>query len=330
MECTTRGRLTAALVMLVAFVAGCTAQQVNPPAAEPTRSDVRVAPTTVIHFVPEWMGLVPDQPKGWEELNRRMTSEFQQFNLRPVDDTEYRYGCNGCAPSTADLTAYAPGAFDPTEARKGLPVRVNSDGDGFLTETPERHASTLTWQYAQNAWASVRAMTSATVALDRMVELARALRQTERTPLRLPLAMANLPVDMPLTDIDVDTHRDEPSRVDYGTTIDFASCSSTATGGRRDCPTVTESLSVRILPGEYRAPSGGVPHDVVPVKIGGRDGYYDDTIHRVSVPLATGMLVLFDVGDRDQQAVQDLLAGVTWAPDPGDDATWSAVSDWTT
>jgi hypothetical protein len=122
-------------------------------------------------------------------------ARFQQFDLRPTDETETRFTCNGCAPWTVDLTAYAPGKFDPTEARKGKPVTVI--GDGFLVEDQAKHSATLTWQYAENAWATVRGMTSATIELDRMVELAHALQPAERTPIRLPLSLPNLPDEIP-------------------------------------------------------------------------------------------------------------------------------------
>jgi hypothetical protein len=321
------GHPTVAAIM-VAVAVGCAAQQPNPPVQDPTPSAVPVAPAAAVQFDPQRLGLVPDQPQGWEELDRWITSDFQQFGLRPVDDTEYRYGCNGCAPWTATLTAYAPYELDLTQARTGRPVSVNADGDGFLVEDPAKHAATLTWPYAENAWATVRGTTSATIEVDRMVELARALQPAERTPIRLPLSMANLPDDMPLAQIDVDTHRDEPSKLDYGTRIDFAGCGLTDTGATRDCRFATDSLSVRIAPRDYREPSGGVEHNLVPMRVGGRDGLYDETIHRVSVQLQPGMLAEFDVGYRDQQAVQDIVANVAWASDPGNEASWPAVSDW--
>jgi hypothetical protein len=315
--------------IIVAVAVGCSAQQPNLPVPEPTSSAAPVTQATAIQFDPRWMGLVPNQPQAWEEFNRTITGEFQQFGLRPVNDTEYRHGCNGCAPWAVNLTAYAPGRFDPTEARTGKPVAVNRDGDGFVVVDPAKHAATLAWQYADNAWATVRGMTTATTELDRMVELAHALRPAERTPIRLPLSLANLPDDMPLAQIDVDTHRDAPDKLDYGTTIDFSGCGLSDIGATRACRTATESLSVRIAPRDYREPTGGMPHHVVPVTVGGRDGLYDDTIHRASVQLQPGMLAEFEVGYRDQQAVQDILTSVAWAPDPGTEASWPAVSDWT-
>ena len=327
-----RRRLAATVAILGAIVpvaVACTAQQPNSETAEPTSSAVPVAPTTVSQFDARWMGLVPDKPQGWEEFNRSITGEFQQFNLRPTDETEFMYGCNGCAPWTVNLTAYAPGKFDPTEARTGQPVTVNSDGDGFVVEDPARHAATLAWQYADNAWATVRGMTTATIELDRMVELAHALQPAERTPIRLPMALANLPADMPLAEINVDTHRDEPGKLDYGTMVDFAGCGLTDIGASRDCRTATERLSVHITPRDYRTPSGGVEHNVIPVKVGGRDGRYDETINRASLQLQPGMLAEFELGYRDQAAIEGILTSVVWAPDPGNEATWPTVSDWT-
>ena len=107
---------------LVIVAAGCSSQHAaepSPQASAPSVTSSSAAPssTTVSQFDAQWMGLTPNQPQGWKELNRLITGEFQQFSLRQADDTERRLNCNGCAPWTVDLTAYAPGRFDPTEAR---------------------------------------------------------------------------------------------------------------------------------------------------------------------------------------------------------------------
>jgi hypothetical protein len=317
--------LVSAAVVVVA--AGCSAQQAAEPSPQASSSSVTTpsaAPTpssTVSQFDARWMGLTPNQPQGWEELNRRITGEFQQFNLRPTDETESMHGCNGCAPWTVALTACAPGKFDPTEARTGQPVTVNADGDGFLVEDPAKHAATVTWQYTENAWATVRGMTSATNQLDRMVELARALQPTERTPIRLPMSLANVPANVPLAEINIDKSK-------YGTRLEFAPCGRTVVSGTPPCMAEGDQMGVQIWPDDYRTPSGGVEHNVVPVTVGGKNGLYDETIHRASVQLQPGMLAEFELGDRDQAAIEGILANVAWAPDPGNDATWPAVSDW--
>ncbi len=88
------------------------------------RDEPTPVPTVSSLFDPQWMGVTPAQPNGWQELNRTITADFQQFDFRPVDETEYRRRCNGCAPWTATLTAYAPGKFDPTDARGWQPASV--------------------------------------------------------------------------------------------------------------------------------------------------------------------------------------------------------------
>jgi hypothetical protein len=323
-------------VAVVAAAVGCGSHSETPEPSPQASSSVTSpsaaqTPTIASQFDARWMGVTPNQPQGWEELNRSITGEVQQFDFRPVNDTEMPRRCNGCAPWTATLTAYAPGKFDPTDARTGQPVTVNGEDDGFfrpLDETDQNKDAMLAWQYADNAWATAVGMTSATSGLDRLLELARALQPAERTPIRLPLSLANLPGGMPLAEIDVDTHRDAPGKLDFGTRIDFAGCGLTDIGATRDCRTATPGLSVRIVPGDYREPSGGVEHDEVPVKVGGRDGLYDQTIHMALVQLQPGIHVEFELGDFDQPAVQDAFAGVEWAPDPGNEATWRPVSDW--
>jgi hypothetical protein len=283
------------------------------------------------------MGLVPDQPQGWKELNRQITGEFQQFSLRPADETERRFNCNGCAPWTVDLTAYAPGKFDPADARTGQPVAVIGDGEGFLVEDPAEHTATLTWQYADNAWATVKGLTSATTQLDRMVELANALKPAERTPIRLPMSMPDVPANMPLAEINVD------GTGDYGTMITFAPCGPSATGGVGSCerhPHV-ETMSVHIWPSDsYQAHFE--EEEAVPMKIGGKDGFFDDALKaagdHAAVQVAPDMLVVFDSGVGDvyrtgdppqpPTSLKDILATLEWAPDPADETTWRPVSDW--
>ena len=199
-----------------------------------------------------------------------------------------------------DLTAYAPGKFDPTEARKGQPVTVNADGDGFLLEDQAKHAATLTWQYAENAWATVRALTSATIELDRMVELAHALKPAERTPIRLPLSMVNVPVNMPLAEIDIDQAAPlQDDDLDYGTRLEFARCGMPEDGGVGDCRLDTEKLSVHIWPddgyqGHFQEQAA------VPTKIGGKDGLFDDDLNgagdHAAVQVQPGMRVALDGG----------------------------------
>jgi hypothetical protein len=322
---------TSLLVGAVILAVACSAQQSADPSPQASSvTSPSAAPTspTVSQFDGRWMGLTPNQPHGWEELNRRITSEFQQFNLRPADDTESMYGCNGCASWTVALTAYAPGKFDPTDARTGQPVGVNADGDGFLREDPAKHEATLSWPYADDAWATVRAMTTETVELDRMVELAHALKPAERIPIRLPLRLANVPI--PLAEISVD-------KSEYGTRLEFAPCGMTVVSGTEECMTEGDRMGVQIWP-EDRPGSHIQVDDAVPMTIGGRDGLYNDGANRsgeqAAAQIAPGMLVVFEIGRAGPAeattSLKDILAGVSWAPDPANEATWPAVSDWTT
>jgi len=325
--------LVSAAVLVAA--AGCGTQQPADPQASSRTTSTSAVPapsSTVSRFDARWIGLVPNQPRGWQELNRRITADFQQFSLRPTDETEYRYGCNGCAPWTVELTAYAPGAFDPTRARTGRPVTVHADGDGFLVEDQAKHAATLTWQYADDAWATVRGMTTATTELDRVVELAQALRPTQRTPIRLPLRIVNVPANMPLAELNIDTSPLEDDGLDYGTTLDFAPCGMAENGGVGDCRLGTDELSVHIWPDDYRTPTGGLPHTTVPLNVGGRDGRYDELVHVAAVQIQPGVHVEFQLTGPsypDQRSgLERVLAGVSWAREPGNEATWPAVSDW--
>jgi hypothetical protein len=328
---------------LAVVAAGCSSQHAaepSPQASPPSVTSTSAAPapsTTVSQFDARWMGLVPNQPQGWKELNRQITGEFQQFSLRPADETERRFNCNGCAPWTVDLTAYAPGKFDPAEARAGQPVAVNGDGDGFLTEDPAKHTAALTWQYGDDAWATVKGLTAATTQLDRMVELAHALRPAERTPIRLPMSMPGLPANMPLAEINID------GTGVYGTIITFAPCGPSVMGGAGQCERGpdTETLGVHIWPSDnYQAHFQD--EAAVPMKIGGKDGFFNDALtaagDHAAVQVQPGMLVVFDCGidapyitgtpPQAPTSPKGILASLEWAPDPAKEATWPAVADW--
>jgi hypothetical protein len=331
----------AILGVVVTLAAGCSPPQAAEPQASSSVTSSPAAPapspTTVSQFDARWMGLVTDQPQGWKELNRQITGEFQQFSLRPADDTERRLNCNGCAPWTVDLTAYAPGKFDRTEARTGQPVSVNGEGDGFLTEDPAKRTATLTWSYADGAWATVKGLTPATTQLDRMVELAHAFKPTERTQIRLPMSMPDVPANMPLAEINVD------GTGDYGTIIEFAPCGPRATGAVGSCERVpnVETMSVHIWPSD-RLDWHFQEEGTVPLKIGGKDGLLDDALNgagdHAAVQVQPGMLAVFDCGVGDVYRVGDppqpptrlksILATLEWAPDPANEASWARVSDW--
>jgi hypothetical protein len=331
------GIVSSALVVLAAGCSSHDAAEPLPPSVTSSSAAQAPSPTTVTQFDPQWMGLTPNQPEGWKELNRLITGEFQQFSLRPADETGPRFNCNGCAPWTVDLTAYTPGKFDPTEARTGQPVNVNGEGDGFLTEDPEKHTATLTWSYADNAWATVKGLTPATTQPDRMVELAHAFKPAERTPIRLPMSMPDVPASMPLAEINVD------GTGDYGTILEFAPCGPSAITGVSSCegPPNVETMGVHIWPSD-RLDWHFQQEGSVPLKIGGKDGFFDDALEgagdHAGVQVQPGMVVVFDSGVGDvyrkgdppqpPTRLKSILATLEWAPDPAKEASWARVSDW--
>ncbi|MBB5164622.1 hypothetical protein [Mycobacterium sp. AZCC_0083] len=80
----------------------------------------------------------------------------------------------------------------------------------------------------------------------------------------------------------------------------------------------------------------------VPLKIGGKDGLFDDALNgagdHAAVQVQPRMLVVFDSGVGDVYRVGDppqppthlksILATLEWAPDPANEARWARVSDW--
>jgi hypothetical protein len=271
-----------------------------------------------------WTGFDKSQPWNWKDVDRQITRDYQQFGFRPVGETELPRGCNGCGdePATARVTIYAPGTFDPTESRKGQPASVNGSVAFFRAAQGSVDAM-LSWQYAQDAWATARGTTTTTSNLDRLLQLARALRPGDRTPVRVPLSVTNLPADMPLAEANYEMGP-------YGTTLTFGVCVETEVAP--NCAEQSDHLRVQIWHED-----GYIGHiderDAVAVKIGGKDGKYDKTSNRAAVQVQSGMLVVFELSGRypapPAAHLEDILASVTWAPDPGNDATWQAVTDWT-
>jgi hypothetical protein len=271
------------------------------------------------------MGFDKIQPWNWEDSDRKITKDFQQFGFRPAGETELPRGCNGCGeqPATARVSIYVPGKVDPADPRTGQPVGV-SGRDGFFRPSDGSQDAILTWQYADNAWATVRGTTTATSNVDRLMELARALRPDDRTPVRVPLSLANLPATMPLAEVGT-----EPAP--YGTTLLFGACEPT--GIPPECTDKSDHLRVQIWQADGY--SGHInEQNAVAVKIGGKDGKYDKRSSEAAVQVQAGMLVVFSLSDSEgfpnaAAQLEDILANVAWAPDPGNKATWQAVTDWT-
>jgi len=324
-------RVAMSVLVALAIASGCGTQSpLSQPPSSSANSPTAVpppAPTTVSQFDPQWMALVT--PPSWTESDRRITSEFQQFGLRPVDENEPPRRCNGCGvnPPTAFLTVYGPGKFDPTEARAAEPVTVNADNDGFFRASQDSDDAVLAWQYADNTWATVRGRTTITSERDRMLELARALRPTDLTAIRVPLSIPDVPAPMSLAEITVDRGR-------YGTTLEFAACGRTDLGGTPDCQRQTGYMRVQIWPADGY--SGLIQEqNSVPTQIGGRDGIYEADGNSAAVQVQPGMLVVFDLSVPYGQSpnppkvnLKDILATITWAPDPGNEQTWRPVADW--
>lgn len=266
------------------------------------------------------------EPWNWEESDREITSDFRQFGFRPLDENELPRRCNGCGvkPPTAFLTVYGPGKFDPNEARAGQPVSVNANDDGFFRASQGSENAVLAWEYEPNAWATVLGRTTKTSKLDRMLELAHAIRPAERTPIRVPMSLSSVPAQMPLAEINVD-------HGDYGTTLHFGACPRTGVSRAPDCHDEGDTMRAQIWPNDRYF--GIVQEDQsVPVQVGGKDGLYDERLDEAAVRIAPKMIVKFQL-DRPGAAkptanLKAILATVAWAPDPGNEATWLPVSDW--
>jgi hypothetical protein len=325
----------AALVLMAAAGCGSNQSPEQSPQASPTTSTSSAAPpsvaTVATQFDARWMTLTPHQPNGWKELNRTITGDFQQFDFRPVDETEFMRGCNGCAPWTATLTAYSPGKFDATAVQTGQPASVDGQ-NAFFRPGTDTDDAILAWQYADDAWATAAGLSTTTSNIEQLTQLAQSLKPAERAPIRLPLTFANLPANMPLAQITIDTGPVEDESLDFGTWIRFAGCGLTDEGRTRECMTATPRMDVRIRANDD---SGHVQEaNAIPVTAGGKAGLFDESTNTAGVQVTPEMFVEFNIGMSNAEKenideVKQILADVTWAPNPADEATWPAVTDWT-
>jgi hypothetical protein len=310
-----------ALGAVGAIAAGCSTQSQPAPTPTPTPP-----PKVASQIDARWIGFEKSQPWNWVDVDRQITTDFQQYGFRPVGETELPRGCNGCGtePATARVTVYAPAKFDPAASRSGQPVSV-SGSDAFFRAAQGSEDAMLTWQYADNAWATARGTTTITSNLDRLSELARALRPNDRSPVRLPLSLTNVPATLPLAAIET-----EPAP--YGTILTLSACTNPGSGAAPPCEQKSDHLRVQIwrTDGYY----GHIDEQkAVAYKIGGKDGKYDKASHEAAVQVQNGMLVVFELSgpypDAPITNLENILTSVTWASDPGNDATWQPVTDWT-
>jgi hypothetical protein len=340
MKCTIRRRLAAALAMVGAVVtlaAGCTA----PPSAGPSpqaSSSTANSPTSgpASDIDARLMGLGTSDVWDWDLRDSMITRDFQQFDLRRLDESEIPRACNGCGdpPSTAIVTVFAPGKFDATEAGKGQPVDINGN-EGFFRASVGVEDAVLSWQYAENAWARVEGRAPGTSELNRMVELAKDIHPAERTAVRFPFSPGNVPANMPLQSIRIQHGH-------YPTILSFEACQPAAYHVPAPaCAGSRASLDIQILPAD-RYPGyvfeNGRRRDTysIPVKIGGKDGNYDDRRGGAAVQVQPGLLVVFELsgipaspqGTESTTPLEGILSSVQWATDPNDEATWPAVTDW--
>jgi hypothetical protein len=320
---------------VVVSVAGCAQQS---PDTSPTANSPASAAASQID--PQWMGLGTSSLWDWELIDRKITPDFQQFGVRRLDSTEKPRSCGSCDGHvpTAILMAFSPGKFDPTEARSGQPVKVDGR-DGFFRPSVGDKNAVLTWSYADDAWAVVYGRSPDTSELDVMVALAGDLRPTERTPVRLPLSLSNVPADMPLSSITVQSGQ-WPTLIDFDMCLPYNPEIPTP-----ECTSTADSMSIIIRPDSDdfdNYEDDGTPtfhDDAVAVTIGGRDGLWDKESNHAATQLRPGMEAQFSLAppggfhipapSRITTKLKQVFAGVEWAQDPGDEATWPEVTAWT-
>jgi hypothetical protein len=350
--------LISAAVLVAAGCGSSPSTQQSPQASSSPTSSAPASPPAVASLIDaRWMGFDTSRPWNWQEVERRLVPGFQRFGFRPVGETTSPRPCQGCGinPPTVEVTVYNPGVYDPSGARTGRPVDV-SGRSGFIGVPQRDHpindpnypildpseifaSVMLVWEYDDNAWATVRAMTPMTSDLDRMLELARAVRPDERTPVRLPLSLRFMPANMPLAAVHTDFMPVYSATSDVGTTLAFGACASDVKGD--ECAQKAQesgSFGIEILQrDDYPESSVLQPVDRT---IGGRDGRSDPKYLWAAIQVEKGVYVEFNLisprtpertqetDDAARTQFDEVLNSVTWAPDLANEASWPMISDW--
>ncbi|HET9143682.1 hypothetical protein [Actinophytocola sp.] len=123
------------------------------------------------------------------------------------DATKQRVTLNDAAGTINNdiITVYAPGAFDPSEARTGEPVEVHGRTGYFRPDLPcqcetEMGYPTIAWEYADNAWATAVDMKMSPPhqlppeqLKANQRRIAEAVRFDRTTPLLIPFRVGYLP-----------------------------------------------------------------------------------------------------------------------------------------
>jgi len=87
------GRFATAVTALVFVVAGCATNEPEPSPgpSSPTSTGATAAPATpesASRIDARWIGLDTSQPWNWEEVDRTISRDFQQFGFRPLGENE--------------------------------------------------------------------------------------------------------------------------------------------------------------------------------------------------------------------------------------------------
>ncbi len=313
----------AAAAALVALVVGVTVavrdrdtgrpQPVAPITSHPHPTPTPTAPRRPSGATLRWSFALA-VPPGYQLMDRALTAGFQSVDLRKVDDPD-AVGCCGSLPRTVFVTLYRAGAFHADGTRSGTPVDVNGQRgyygirpagpwDGIV---PVSHKSlpTVSWEYAPNSWAVVRATTPTTQAVKQLLLVARAVIPHRTSAIRLPLRFGYVPASLRT----VQASYNLPEN--YGTTVAIA---DGALGEE-----TTDSLNIQVWrdAGPHEGMAGAKP-----VTVGGRSGRQTPD-GAVSVLVGRRDVVIgLDGPHRSAATFAKILASVHWATDPSDTSTW--------
>lgn len=256
-------------------------------------------------------------PDGYQLRERAWTPDYETISLRKLDDPD-AVGCCGGLPHTVFVTMYRPGAYDATGVQDGTPVQVGTSSGWFGSrrdqdfdgQTPLSNEAlpTVSWQYAPQAWAVVRATTSTTQQLSQLLLVATSVRTDVSEPIRTPLRLSYLPPGLAPDRIYDDTNEI------YGTTFEF---SGDVTGQ----PT-TLVIQVWAAPGPAESSAGAST-----ITVDGRSGSLLD-------PSNGGHAAYIRLGERSVEISYDgsshtagtdldkILDGIRWSSDPTNPSTW--------
>ncbi len=267
-------------------------------------------------------------PAGYTETQRIVTAQFSGEQLIKKDDPQRNTIGNGGGPAGVLVRRWTPGTFHASTVAAPVTVQIGAHA-GLFGATPAGlfddevpYASgtvpTLAVHVATDEWITLAGATSQTQRKDELVRVAKTVLSASRTtPMAVPFRLTGLPVNLRVLGASENLDPAQPDGLQIDVTDGPLS-------GSLETVQQTTDLSLQI----WR-------HNAIPTSQTGGRATVDN---RTGVLDSTGRAAYFPIGARltdieldgpgaTPAALQAVLAGLEWSPDPSDERTWYDATD---